>query len=262
LNGLPSLPQTYLELTETLARPDASIRDVAAVIERDMAMAAKVLQLVNSAFFGLSRRVVNIAEAVNYLGVGTMKALVLANAVFRDAGRGETASMVRQQTHALLSAKCAKSVLRGSRKADVAFTAALLHDVGALVLESRLPSECEANRQFAKERQVPLFRAEKERLGVTHAEVGACLLGLWGLPYDVIEAVVRHHAPFSDFIAVDVDFAVRVATALVPDSDQDCDDTAGEDVAHAADRLGIGPLVEALRAELAQHSTGPGSRAS
>ncbi len=216
---LPSLPSTYSRLMQVLADERAGARDVAAVIEGDVAMCAKVLQLVNSAYFGARQSVSSIEGAVAYLGFQLIKHLTLFSEVFVWDQQRPVAgfSLAALQQHSLAVATLARSFLCGDRaQADDAFTAGMLHDVGLLVLAMAVPESLERAIGQARGEIQPLHLVERDLFGIGHAEVGAYLLGLWGLPYPVVEAVANHHDPRRVRQSrLDVLAAVHVADALV-----------------------------------------------
>jgi putative nucleotidyltransferase with HDIG domain len=161
-------------------------------------MCAKLLQLVNSAFFSRAVMIVDVRQAVLRLGFQMVKHLVLAIEVFRAPEGSEPIagfSIDALQQHALHTAKLAGKLLSDKKQAEDAFLAALLHDIGQLILAVALPHELETALAQAQAEEQPLYMAEKELIGVSHAEIGAYLLGLWGLPYPVVEAVANHHEP-------------------------------------------------------------------
>lgn len=198
IRQLPALPRTYAALTEALEGEDVSLDRVAKIVEQDVAIAAKILQLVNSAFFGLSRDVTNVRTAVSYLGIDILKSLVLSFGVFRafeNAGLVPGFSVEQFQDHAHLTAKIAAGLPTIKYLEDATALAALLHDVGKLILASEMPARFAQVLETAREHAQPVHEVEREILGVTHAEMGAYLLGLWGLPWSVVEAVAHHHVP-------------------------------------------------------------------
>ena len=211
---LPSLPRACAALNEAVADERVEMENIARIIEKDVAMASKVLKLVNSSFFGLPRQVASIAQAVSYLGLNTIRNLVVAESMFQAFTGSDLQEFEREQSAALLAARIARRLLSDKRQADAASAAALLHHVGILALASRLPHEHRERVELARARRVPLHVVEREQLGTTHAEIGAYLLGLWGLPHDVIEAVANHHAPWSTVATLDVGAAVRFGDAL------------------------------------------------
>ncbi len=199
IGSLPSLPETYARLQQVLRDPDGSLADAAAVIEQDLAMSAKVLQLVNSAFFGLFRHIESPSRAVNLLGLDTIKSLVLGVGVFTDmkAVSSKSFNVKTLWSHSMATAAFAKQIAlqetEDREMIDHAFVAGLLHDVGKLLLFSRMPEEYEQVVRMATEASCSLMEAEHEIFGLSHGDVGGYLIGLWGLPGPVVEAITFHH---------------------------------------------------------------------
>jgi len=195
---LPTLPGTYAKLEPVLEREDSSAQEVAQVIAGDSVIVAKVLQLVNSAFFRLPRRVTNVAQAVAYLGFKSVRNLVLSAEVFASWSRESRGSVVdfeRLQGHVHSVAAVSHSLTAFMPIADDSMLAGLLHDIGYWVLAQQCPELLEAALDLAIKRGVPMSQAERELIGASHAEIGAYLLGIWGLPYSIVEAVANHHDP-------------------------------------------------------------------
>jgi HD-like signal output (HDOD) protein/CheY-like chemotaxis protein len=252
VDTLPALPHVCISLDRALADSDVSVAAVAKIIEGDPGIAAKVLQLVNSSFFGLPRTMVNVAQAVSYLGISTMKSLTLADSLFHELGKADLAAVKREQERSLLRARVARRLFNDAKKADTASTAALLLDIGSLALRSRIPAEYAATVHEATERGLPLEQVEQERLEVTHADVGAYLLGLWGLPHEIIAAVATHHAPITDLTVLDTSSAARISDALVSEVLATRGGTAAAPLPTAVlDALGIGATINRLRTEIA-----------
>jgi len=198
IGELPSLSKTYLDLTQAAQDPNTSLARVAAIVERDVAMSAKILQLVNSGFFGLAQHISNIEGAVSFLGMDTIKNLALASETFRmfpAASRVSQSVFGEMQLHSHRAATIAAHLPPCAKDRDATFAAALLHDIGKLVLASKLPNELCAALGSARETGCEPFEAEEAILGVSHAEIGAYLLGLWGIDALVVEAVAHHHRP-------------------------------------------------------------------
>jgi HD-like signal output (HDOD) protein len=192
--------------------------DVAKIVERDGAMSAKVLQLVNSAYFGSSQKVSAIRQAVQYLGADLLRGLALSAHVFATADLQTIPgfSLVELQKHALGSGFLAKKFLGDSPEAADAFTAAIVHDVGEIVLAVGMPLKLGEVLATEKATGRPRIEIEREILGATHAEIGAYLLGIWGLPFSIVEAVAHHHDPSRVAEgACEVLAAAHVASALV-----------------------------------------------
>jgi len=195
IDSLPSQARTYQALVDKLNDPNAAIFEIAAVIESDVAMSAKLLQLVNSAFFGLPHRVTRVGDAVNYIGLGMIRSLALMASIFDGHVVPARCSIESIQRHALLTGRIARALAADPRMADDAFTAGLLHEIGVLVLGSRFPERFERTMESLVENPRPFHEAEQELWNVTHAELGAYLLDLWGLPSAIVEAVGFHHTP-------------------------------------------------------------------
>jgi len=218
IETLPTLPHIYAALTRVLADPDASLADIAEILEQDVALCAKILQLVNSAFFGSPRQVAGIQNAITYLGTNMIKNLALSVEVFRTFEGCEKLpgfSFETQQRHALIAASIARRLVTEKQHAEDAFTAAILHDIGKLILATRLQEQFARVLAVAGEEGSPTHVVEKRLTGVTHAEIGGYLLGIWGLPYPMVEAVAHHHAPAGvSHKSFDVLDAVYVADLL------------------------------------------------
>ncbi|MGO8818801.1 MAG: HDOD domain-containing protein [Terriglobia bacterium] len=198
LGDLPSVPRTYEALTMALAAPDTPLQAVAKIIEQDVGISAKVLQLVNSAFFGVLHSITSIQSAVSYLGINTLKNLVLTVEIFRAFKPQKELpgfSLEKLQHHAQLTAHIAARLPVPKHLADIAVVAGMLHDLGKLILAWKLSEHFEKVLAEALGEQCPVYTVEERQDGFSHAEIGAYLLGLWGLPYAVVEAVALHHGP-------------------------------------------------------------------
>jgi HD-like signal output (HDOD) protein len=219
LDKLPSIPETYWQLTRSLADPDTGTGDIARVVQRDPAMSAKVLQLVNSAYFGLARPLSSVGQAISYLGVDLLKGLALTLNVFAAASvslPGAGLSFEKVQRIAIMTAKLAKHMVSSPKEAEAAFTAGLVHDIGIIVLAMSIPQRLAEVLELAARSARPIDEVEREHLGASHAEVGAYLLGVWGLQLEVVEAVAYHHAPRAGARDhVDPTIAVHVADELI-----------------------------------------------
>ncbi|MFW5739934.1 MAG: HDOD domain-containing protein [Myxococcota bacterium] len=197
VQSLPSLPRVYAELQSILQDEDVSAQRVAEVLKQDVGMCAKLLQMVNSAFFRLPRPIAKVEEAVMYLGFTTIKQVVLTAAVFSSASSGgapATLDIEALQRHSVLTGRLASELFQDRKMQDEAFCAGLLHDVGKLVVATQLPERAAQVADVVRAEGTTVHAAEQTAFGVTHAEVGGYLLGLWGLPYRIVEAVANHHA--------------------------------------------------------------------
>ncbi len=187
---LPSAPAAFAALRALADDPDACIDDAATIVERDVAMCAKVLQLVNSAFFGLGRRVASARDAVVYLGMDTVRSLVIVVETFGQFGATSIPGfcVAELEAHSLAVAAAASDLGADATEKTDAWLVGMLHDVGLLFLADRDPDGVTAVMDSVAA-GASEEAAEKAAFGATHARIGAYLLGLWGLPDNVVEAV-------------------------------------------------------------------------
>ena len=225
IGQLPSLPRIYLELTQALKDPYLSPADMGTIIERDISMTARILKLVNSAFFGLGRTIVSPGDAVNYIGKETVKTLVLSLQIFAEfkAPMVSYLSMESLWKHSLevatLAKKISKTMDPDLEVAEESFSAGMLHDVGRLILLSKLNSRYTRAIVSAEMNRITLLEAEQDEFNVTHAGIGGYLLGLWGLPLPIIEAVTWHHFPENTLShGFTPTLAVHLADALIQEA--------------------------------------------
>jgi HD-like signal output (HDOD) protein/CheY-like chemotaxis protein len=239
LDRLPTVPHVYLEITQVAARPDATLDELAGAVERDPALVAKVLQMGNSAWFGRRRRLTSIREAVQYLGTDVLRGLALGGQAFGTMSIApfEGFSLEGLQRHSVHTARLAARLLEGQKGVDDVFTTAMVHDIGQVVLAAGRRTEYAEVRRRAKAEHRPFHEVEYEAFGATHAGIGAYLLGMWGLPFPIVEATAYHHSPRR--VAAGerrILAAVHLADVLMSTAEPDRDDHTPEQ------RLDIGFL--------------------
>jgi len=215
IERLPSAPHLYMALEKALKDEDVTLQTLGDIIQQDMGMTAKTLKLVNSSFFGLRRTIETPHEAVAYLGIETIKGLVLANGIFENAHPLSIRAFTLDDLwhHSLHVAEGAKklAILEGLSRSlqEEAFVGGVLHDLGVLVLASNFSKQYQHVAEMVLEEHISVPTAEQWEFGVTHAEIGAYLLGLWGIPASILKIVSLHHRPgvtqdnqFSPLLAV------------------------------------------------------------
>lgn len=202
METLPSLPSLYDEVLDELQSPDASTAALGQIISKDMGMSAKILQLVNSAFFGLRSHIPNPTQAVILLGLDTVKILGLSARVFSQFDPVDLESvpplgMLWEHSVGVsdFARKIAQAENADQKTIDYASIAGLLHDVGKLVLAAHFPQQYGQVIDRVMKNGLDLLEAERRELGATHTEVGAYLMGLWGLPTPIVDALYFHHRP-------------------------------------------------------------------
>jgi HD-like signal output (HDOD) protein/CheY-like chemotaxis protein len=221
LQTLPTRPRAIDHIAEVLGRPEASLRAAAAAIQDEPALGAKVLQAANCALLGVSGPIHSLERAVAYLGTRTLADLVIAlsalEALAPPTRRGlQELEAVRTAT--MLVAGHARAICEDHAPdaADAAFLAGMLHDVGRLVIAAGLPPALDEVDALVHAHGVRRDEAERAVLGTSHAEIGGSLLGLWGLPHRVVDAVAHHHEPWragpdADIVLVAVHIAAEQA---------------------------------------------------
>ena len=197
IRTLPVTVAAHTELQAALSRESPKVHVVADIIARDTGLSAKVLQLANSAFFRLARRITSVEKAVGHLGLAVMRSLMSSTAVFWRGAEHENAALRLDelQRHACLTGAAARALANNTPQADDAWAAGLLHDVGYWMLARECQPDLLRCLELAETEGLPLHEAETRLIGASHAQLGAYLLGLWGLPQEVVEAVAYHHAP-------------------------------------------------------------------
>ncbi len=197
IRTLPVTVAAHTELQAALSRDNPNVHTVAEIVAGDTALTAKVLQLANSAFFRLARRITGAEQAVGHLGIAVMRSLVSSTDVFWRGAEHENATLRLDelQKHACLTAAAARALAKDLPQADDAWAAGLLHDVGYWMLARECQPDLLRCLELAAAQGLQLHEAESRLLGASHAQLGAYLLGLWGLPPEVVEAVACHHEP-------------------------------------------------------------------
>lgn len=201
IETLPSLPSLYLQIIRELQTANPSITRIARTISDDVSMAAKTLQLVNSVVFAPRVRITDPMRAAIYLGIDMLKALVLSANVFKQFERIQVAELTIGELwdHSMYVATLSQKILReegaDAAVADQAFMAGVLHDIGKLVLAANLPDNYIKAVEMSRNNDIPLVEAERVFFGASHAEIGAFLMALWGVPDAVVEAIQFHHQP-------------------------------------------------------------------
>jgi len=201
INKLPTLPATYQKLVECLKDPNADLEDVARIISMDPSMSARLLKVVNSAYFGLAKPVADVARAGALLGLDRIMALVLGQGIFTGGEMPQVQgfSLEALWSHSVATATAAHRIAidDGFDKEQVAaaFLAGMLHDIGKLVLAMGMPAEYARVLEQTRGRPGSESEIETLELHAAHTDVGAYLVGLWGLPNTIAEAIAFHEDP-------------------------------------------------------------------
>jgi putative nucleotidyltransferase with HDIG domain len=221
IESLPSMPSIYTEIISEMQSDDPAIKKVGEIISKDLSMTAKILQMVNSAFFGLFRKINNPEQAVMMLGLETIKALVLSVKIFSEFNQKDFSwfNIDALFNHSLAVSMYAKTIIKNENLdqglINNSMMAGLLHDLGKLILATNFE---EPYRQILDEAQGnsrKMLGLEYKTFGTSHAEIGAYLMGLWRLENPIIEAIAFHHLPVRSMTQnIGLLTAVHVANAL------------------------------------------------
>lgn len=194
---LPAVPGTYVALSRAAADPNTGIDEITRIIESDPVISLRLLQLVNSAFFGMAQRTASIPKAVSIMGTNLLKSFVasahMCNALELVPIRAF--SMPIYQTYAFGLARLARRLAGARPIADDAFTAGMMLGVGKIVFALQMPALFEQVLERVAETGEVQHRVERELLGTTHAEAGAFLLSTWGIPFPIVECVAFQFHP-------------------------------------------------------------------
>ncbi|MDJ0621519.1 MAG: response regulator [Desulfocapsaceae bacterium] len=198
IDHLPSLPDVYANLQKILKKEDTTADDIAKVIEKDIGMTAKLLQLVNSSFFGLYQKVESPARAVNLLGFDTIRILVLGVQIFSELKTNSSPiSLSFLKDHSMMVGQCSKKIALASvddpELINECFLAGMLHDIGRLLLLANCAESYLPLVEKAKNEGTLLVDEETQQLKATHGDVGTYLIGLWGFSGNILEAISYHH---------------------------------------------------------------------
>ncbi len=196
---LVSLPEIYIRINEILDDPSSSAADIGEVIGRDASLTARLLRIVNSAFYGFPSRVETVSRAVAIIGSRELRGLVLAASAIEALTQlpNDVLKLADFWRHSVYCGVVAQLLAERCRvlHSERLFVAGLLHDIGKLILCHRLPEECRAIRRRAREQGCSDVELEREVLGFDHAQVGGELLQAWQMPAALREAVTGHHEP-------------------------------------------------------------------
>ena len=198
-SDLYSLPQTLVEVLNVIKDENSSAQDLANVLRKDPPMAAKLLRIVNSPYYGVGRKIGSVSQAVVTLGLRQVTALALSTSVYAMTEKWDSAiNRVRFWRHSLEVAIASRTIAEkiGYRRIEEIFVAGLLHDLGMLVMENSFPKEfAQIWRRLPKHES--LVELEETTWGTNHARVGQFLLEQWRLPEEICRAVGGHHAVFT-----------------------------------------------------------------
>lgn len=219
IEELPPLSQVTLDILKLTSNPKTSIDELAQIIIRDQVLSARLLKMANSAYYGYSRKIYSINEAIMILGFSNIRSLVIATSVSHIMDKELSGYyMVKGELwkHSIATALLARELAKMTGKVDpnLAFTAGLLNDIGKVVLNSFMELKFQDVIEKVQTSQVPFMDAEAEILGYNHAQVGAQVAEKWKLPVVLVETIAHHHNPSKAVINPDLTAIIHVADSL------------------------------------------------
>jgi len=217
INEVPTLPTSVLRVLQMTEDPFCSSSDLAKVIQADPAMASKVLKLSNSSYYGFRQKISHIPQAVTLLGFATLKNTLLTASVFDMFGTSATGfDLPALWQHSITAATASKLVAKRVRypHAEQAFTAALLHDMGKIIMARYIPQGMAEIVQLVNNEGMTMYEAEKKVIGLAHPALGAWVLARWGIPAVVVEAIEHHHVLKPDLPSYDLASIVSLSNYL------------------------------------------------
>jgi len=217
---LPALPQNAHQVLKLTEDPKTTITELSAAISKDHALAAKVLRMANSAYYGYARRIFTISDAVLILGFGTVRNLVMAASVYNVMDRelpGYVLARGELWKQSIVSALMAKKLAQKCRyeNPEKAFVAGLMHDIGKIILNTYMTEAFAAVIEKVNTEKVPFMTAEEEVLGYNHAVVGGKVAEKWNLPEELVEAISLHHNPREARISPDLTAITHLTNVAV-----------------------------------------------
>jgi len=263
LGQIPTMPTIAAKVMQIVNDPHSSAEDVAKFISRDVALTSKVLRLANSAFYGIPRTISSVNSAIVILGFNTIRSLVLSASVLKvfPARPGLVAfdrkAFWKHSFMVGIASRMVAQIYRRKKLVDMetAFSAGLLHDIGKIILEQFSNDDYLPVLKAAKEKSIPLVTAEKNMLGMSHADVSGMLVDKWQMPNELKAPIVNHHSPMEDKSSQDMACIVHYANHLCHLKGSGCMDneTYSPLSLEAEALLGLGITQVELLEELEKH---------
>lgn len=237
IQDLPTLPAVFMHITQLMRDSQASIKEISCVVEADQSIAMKILRLINSSFYGLSRSVHSVQQAIVLLGSNTLKNIIITASVFEALGmKGKEAGLNREAfwQHSMgcgMIARCLDGKVNGGHEEE-GFISGIIHDIGKVVLDQYFHEKLMAVVRKVQKEPLTFYQAEKDLLGITHAEIGARLAEIWCLPPNLVDVIAHHHAANFDGPHARLAALIQVSDMLVRKHNVGC---GGDDLVPEAD---------------------------
>ena len=200
VDHLPAIPAVAQRVLAEVSREDFSFKDLMNMVRLDPGITAHVLRMCNSPYYGLSRKITSLQEALTYLGTNNLVQLILSGEMvshFRVSQEGYRLSRGDLWRHSMACALLAQRIgqMVGYHEQATLFTAALLHDVGKLIMSQYVADRFDQIEALVQDNQLSFVEAERQVLGVDHALLGAAIAKKWNFPEPIAVAIAYHHSP-------------------------------------------------------------------
>ena len=247
IENLPTLPSVYSEVERLCQNPDVDSEELSKVIQTDPSITLKLLRLANSAFFGFTRKVNSVKDAISLLGNQTVKNAVLSISIY-EATKGEEVSAGLDKKKFWQHSVGVGSIARfmanklGIQRDEV-FAAGILHDIGKVVLDGLFSDYYAPVLKAVAERKISIFQAEQEEIGLPHTKIGQELGQAWKIPESFIEGISHHHKPGGSDFDPELASLIHVADILCRNAEMG---SGGDDLVplideFASEKLSVGP---------------------
>ncbi|MCX6639608.1 MAG: HDOD domain-containing protein [bacterium] len=198
IHDLPTLPNVFLNIMRVMRNPKVSIKEIALVVESDPAISMKILRLINSSFYGLSRTIDSVQQAIVLLGSNTLRNVVISVSIFKALDdHGKKAGFNREAfwQHSICCGVVARYIGRqlGNVGDEEGFIAGIIHDIGKVVLDRYFQPEMQAVMTEIRAKNLSFYEAERNAIGISHMEIGAYLAENWNLPEKLVTVIAQHH---------------------------------------------------------------------
>lgn len=219
ITDLPTLPTVFLKVMRMMRSSDTPISEIAKVVESDPAISMKILKLVNSSFYGLSRTVESVQQSIVLLGFSTLKNIIVSVSIFKAVGSEESESDFDRRAFWQHSIGCGcfarfleKRLEKGNT--EEAFISGIIHDIGKIVLDRYYRDDLNAVLRAVRQDNISFYQAEREILGTSHTEIGSFLADYWHVPAKFVEVIARHHTFDPESENADITAIVHLADVL------------------------------------------------
>lgn len=222
INQLPSLPKVYRELQREMSKESSNAHTIASIFSKDPSLSAKLLQVINSPYFGIQRKISNLDEAICIIGTRRLSYIVLndfVHSTFKVENTQFLGHLDYLAKDSLRTAELARQISLKERQSedrpDQAYLGGLLHNLGLLIFMSKLPDQFAKLVETVNQSDDAVDEIERRIIGFTHSEAGAYILGLWKIPPRIIESILYQYHPMkTNYDGMNALTAVHVATAL------------------------------------------------